>query len=175
MTELYHHGIKGQRWGIRRYQNEDGSLTEAGKKRYKNSVSIGNGLYLLEQKPRGIGKILSKYSNKMSSEQKKSHIYDISNLKEKIGNLDIYDEDLKTTNIAWIDINKKERGKKYAQTVMDYVIHTERKNGKNYLTLEVPGDSPDARHIYEKKGFVEDKQLSDDDVWGGLTAMKKRL
>lgn len=32
--ELYHHGIKGQRWGVRRYQNEDGSLTSAGKKRY---------------------------------------------------------------------------------------------------------------------------------------------
>lgn len=31
--ELYHHGIKGQKWGVRRYQNEDGSLTEAGKKR----------------------------------------------------------------------------------------------------------------------------------------------
>ena len=32
-NELYHHGIKGQRWGIRRYQNKDGSLTALGKKR----------------------------------------------------------------------------------------------------------------------------------------------
>lgn len=32
--ELWHHGIKGQKWGIRRYQNADGTLTEAGKKRY---------------------------------------------------------------------------------------------------------------------------------------------
>lgn len=31
--ELYHYGIKGQKWGIRRYQNKDGTLTEAGKKR----------------------------------------------------------------------------------------------------------------------------------------------
>lgn len=30
--ELYHHGIKGQRWGVRRYQNPDGSLTAAGQK-----------------------------------------------------------------------------------------------------------------------------------------------
>lgn len=30
---LTHHGIKGQRWGVRRYQNPDGSLTKAGKKR----------------------------------------------------------------------------------------------------------------------------------------------
>lgn len=32
--ELYHHGIKGQKWGIRRWQNEDGSLTPEGVKRY---------------------------------------------------------------------------------------------------------------------------------------------
>lgn len=31
---LSHHGIKGQRWGVRRFQNEDGSLTDAGKKHY---------------------------------------------------------------------------------------------------------------------------------------------
>lgn len=32
--ELYHHGITGMKWGVRRYQNKDGSLTAAGKKRY---------------------------------------------------------------------------------------------------------------------------------------------
>lgn len=34
IEELYHHGIKGQRWGVRRYQNEDGTLTAEGKARY---------------------------------------------------------------------------------------------------------------------------------------------
>ena len=32
--EIYHHGIKGQKWGVRRFQNKDGSLTQAGKERY---------------------------------------------------------------------------------------------------------------------------------------------
>lgn len=41
MNELYHHGIKGQKWGIRRYQNLDGTLTEEGKRRYlKNNHDI---------------------------------------------------------------------------------------------------------------------------------------
>lgn len=31
---LVHHGIKGMKWGVRRYRNEDGTLTDAGKKRY---------------------------------------------------------------------------------------------------------------------------------------------
>jgi hypothetical protein len=38
-SELYHHGIKGQQWGIRRFQNKDGSLTPEGKKRYSDSIS----------------------------------------------------------------------------------------------------------------------------------------
>ena len=33
---LEHHGILGQKWGVRRYQNEDGSLTAAGRKRYSD-------------------------------------------------------------------------------------------------------------------------------------------
>ena len=39
MNELYNHGIKGQKCGVRRYQNKDGSLTPAGKKKeYKKSL-----------------------------------------------------------------------------------------------------------------------------------------
>ena len=36
---LQHHGIKGQKWGVRRFQNKDGGLTPAGIKRYSDSDS----------------------------------------------------------------------------------------------------------------------------------------
>ena len=39
---LEHHGILGMKWGIRRYQNKDGSLTAAGRKRYGDDVPDGN-------------------------------------------------------------------------------------------------------------------------------------
>lgn len=38
-TELYHHGIKGQRWGVRRYQNPDGSYTGEGRRRYQKTLN----------------------------------------------------------------------------------------------------------------------------------------
>lgn len=38
--ELYHHGIKGQKWGVRRFQRKDGSLTLAGKKRYYDTPEL---------------------------------------------------------------------------------------------------------------------------------------
>ena len=41
-NELYHWGIKGMKWGVRRYQNKDGTLTEKGKKRYNDEADRGD-------------------------------------------------------------------------------------------------------------------------------------
>lgn len=40
--ELYHWGVKGMKWGVRRYQNKDGSLTAAGQKRYDRDIRENN-------------------------------------------------------------------------------------------------------------------------------------
>lgn len=52
-NDLYieHHGVKGQKWGVRRYQNADGSLTNAGKKRYNTDTyaSTISGLNKIEK------------------------------------------------------------------------------------------------------------------------------
>lgn len=47
MNELYHHGVKGMKWGVRRYQNPDGSLTAAGKRRRAAAIIASPGGYAI--------------------------------------------------------------------------------------------------------------------------------
>lgn len=59
-NELYHFGIKGMKWGVRRYQNPDGSLTEAGKKRYYRKDGTLKTKYAQQK----YGELNSEYFNK---------------------------------------------------------------------------------------------------------------
>ena len=63
-NELYHHGIKGQKWGIRRFQNKDGSLTKAGLKRYSDSASSAAS---------AVGKAIAKGGKKVAEKISEKH------------------------------------------------------------------------------------------------------
>lgn len=64
---LYHHGILGMKWGVRRFQNKDGSLTSAGKKRYGDGDSSSGDSGQSKKKKFSI----SKKSGGKDTEQKK--------------------------------------------------------------------------------------------------------
>ena len=80
--ELYHHGIKGQKWGVRRFQNPDGTLTAAGKRRLYKGLSRENvdyrNLLSKEQKDRltGAGKTVHKTA-KASEKASDAHDKDV--------------------------------------------------------------------------------------------------
>ena len=163
-SEIYHHGIIGMKWGVRRYQNEDGSLTANGRNRYRNidtvrSKKTNEKLYMAEHQ---------------RCKEDTERNFDILANGKKVGNVWLEDQG-ENLYLNWIDIKKTERGKGYADAVMDYIVRYSDDNNYKTLTLEVPGSSPDARHIYEKHGFKASStgQSSSDDVRDGLTKMKR--
>lgn len=89
--ELYHHGIKGQKWGVRRYQNADGTLTNAGKKRLYKRDSYGRDTLTIEG---------GKYNEKL---RKKADSYKNATLY----NLNKVDSSFNKDKQRYFDANKK--------------------------------------------------------------------
>lgn len=74
---LQHHGIKGQKWGVRRFENEDGTLTPEGKERYR---------YSAEEYEKAGDKRLKKY-NDATSKYSQDECYDYLSDEPRMGKL----------------------------------------------------------------------------------------
>ena len=129
--ELAHHGILGQKWGVRRYQNKDGSLTSAGKSRYQNEdgsindsgekhirKNIWNKQLMGENSNRN--KLGSKINSELQSTKEAKDYNDLMNkrgivIKDSKGN--VIDRKLSYLNDDWSDPEKV-----YDQMIKDMKI-----------------------------------------------------
>lgn len=90
--ELEHNGIKGMRWGVRRYQNKDGSLTNAGKKRY--NVDIEDAVTKKQKAKAEARKASARYNRTYS--KKDAEALTKANSKLKYANRQVKNEKIKS-------------------------------------------------------------------------------
>lgn len=121
--ELYHHGVKGQKWGILRYQNRDGSLIKSGK---QHSTKISN--FLSKHKEKTVAKKASKIPSKTPTSKEISKLTD-DELKKRIDRMDL--EIKYKSKYSELHPAKVSAGRKFLKSMTGVTTSSLEKAGKN--------------------------------------------
>lgn len=176
---LEHHGIKGQKWGVRRSRAENlhGLVSSTITRKTKE----GHTLTISPDPPNKFVKLMAAASGRYAKNYEKTSYLSIHDEHgKKIGHASLWlrgKEKNKELYLNWIEIDKSARGKGYATTILKAAEIHGKKMGLKRMVLDVPGRAPDAEHIYSKMGFKPTGKRSGNskDMWGGLTEMEYRF
>lgn len=120
-----------------------------------------------------LGRFLGRISRSIKNRQDNFLFYDVLYKNGKnIGSIQfdrILNEEIE---IPFIEISEKYQGNHYATRILKWAIDYFRKRGFKRIHLDAAGTSI---YLYKKLGFKEIKQISKDDVWGGLIHMELKL
>ena len=144
----------------------------------KHIIKVSSEIYLSPCSKKDYDGILAQYVKHIRDNSDRFQAFDIfrrGNI--KVGNLHIFSYSPDLLGLEWIDIEKEHRGHKYATQVISKWIQTAKEKGYKEVILEVPGNAPDARHIYEKLGFKMTGEVREKNnpSWNGLYRMSLKL